>query len=889
MNRISFAVIFAAAIVFSGCRTLKDSNESAENSAPQVIDLPEIEVEPEPEKVYHGSNTITNDLLHTRLDVSFDWEKQHLLGEAELTFKPHFYDVDSLVIDAKGMDLHTVAMLSDNDQKKNLSFSYDSLQIFIDLDSTFTRTDTFTVYIDYTARPNDLPEGGSAAISSDKGLYFINPLGEEDKPQQIWTQGETEASSCWFPTMDTPNEKTTQEIFITVDDRFKTLSNGELVYSNFNADNTRTDYWKQDLRHAPYLFMMTVGEFSVGRDKWMRASGEEIPVDYYVEEEYQDYVFKIFGNTPDMIEFYSNALGYEYPWAKYSQVAVRDYVSGAMENTSASIFGEFVQQTDRELLDGDREAIIAHELFHHWFGDLVTCESWANLPLNESFATYGEYLWFEHKYGKDKADYHRQNANGGYFSEAQNKKVDLIRFNYDHRMDMFDAHSYNKGGAILHMLRKTIGDEAFFVSLEKYLRDNEFEPAEIHHLRLAVEEVTGKDMNWFFNQWFLNSGHPVLDISYFYNDSLNQQQVVIKQLQDLESASVFKLPIDVEIWNGDEHRRQRVWLEHDEQIFRFDVDSKPTLVKVDADKSLLAQKTDNKPDEMWQELWANSSNYFDRYEALNEALNRSIPGDTTIIFEALSDPFWNIRAMALEGAQKIKAGRPQIENVLNQMVDHDPNSRVVATAIESIASIYPEKNYDQLFVNHLSDSSYTIIGAALFALSEVNPEKAMSEAKKLEDEESMEILLTIAELYAQDGSPKHNEFFIANSKEISGFELFPFMQSYSTFLNGQNDQVINKAIPIFVSTITETETWWVKFSGYQGLTNIRSDYEAQLEDLEKELSAAQSSENTDPKQVENLKSEISRVEAQIDKVQKVLEELKEKETNERILGMMGSK
>jgi len=220
------------------------------------------------------------------------------------------------------------------------------------------------------------------------------------KPTQLWTQGETEGSSVWFPTIDTPSERMSQEIFITTRKDFQTLSNGQLVYSNFNDDDTRTDYWKQDLEHPPYLTMMAVGDFKIGRDEWQDSKGRIVPVDYYVEPDYANYVFQIFGDTPEMMTFYSELLNYDYPWDKYAQIIVRDYVSGAMENTTATIYGEYVNQTSRELIDDNNETTIAHELFHHWFGDLVTCESWSHLPLNESFATYGEYLWLEHKYGK---------------------------------------------------------------------------------------------------------------------------------------------------------------------------------------------------------------------------------------------------------------------------------------------------------------------------------------------------------------------------------------------------------------------------------------------------------------------------------------------------------
>jgi len=363
-------------------------------AAPVVVHLETAEIVPE-KKVYRLTEIKVHDLIHTKLIVAFDWKKQYLMGSAELTLKPYFYPSNRLMLDAKGMDINTVVLVGDEGDK-TLAFSYDSAFIDIRLGQEFTRFENYTIRIDYVAKPNEYNAVGGEAITDAKGLYFINPdSAEVGKPTQLWTQGETEGSSVWFPTIDTPSERMSQEIFITTRKDFQTLSNGQLVYSNFNDDDTRTDYWKQDLEHPPYLTMMAVGDFKIGRDEWQDSKGRIVPVDYYVEPDYANYVFQIFGDTPEMMTFYSELLNYDYPWDKYAQIIVRDYVSGAMENTTATIYGEYVNQTSRELIDDNNETTIAHELFHHWFGDLVTCESWSHLPLNESFATYGEYLWLE--------------------------------------------------------------------------------------------------------------------------------------------------------------------------------------------------------------------------------------------------------------------------------------------------------------------------------------------------------------------------------------------------------------------------------------------------------------------------------------------------------------
>ncbi len=486
-----------------------------------------------------------NDLLHTKLEVSFDWSRSRLNGKATLRLRPYFYPTDSLTLDAKGFDIKQVALL-EKGVAKPLNYTYDKLQMTIRLGRTFARNEEYEVFIEYVAKPEELDFEGSDAIQGAKGLYFINPTGDDmGKPRQIWTQGETESSSCWFPTIDKPNERTTQEIYITVEDRFKTLSNGLLLSQKQNPDGTRTDYWKMDKPHAPYLFMMAVGEFAVVEDKW-----RDIPVYYYVEPAYEKYAQQIYNNTPEMLTFFSERLGVPYPWPKMAHVIVRDYVSGAMENTTAIIYGDFCQKDDRELLDDNNDGIVAHEMFHHWFGDLVTCESWSNLSLNESFANYSEYLWFEHRYGKDEADRHLQTDLNGYLGEARGSTHPLIHFYYDDKEDMFDAHSYNKGGAILHQLRGILGDDAFFGGLQKYLTDHAYSAAEAHQLRLAFEEVSGEDLNWYFDQWYYSPGHPKLDISYSYDAAKKKINVTILQTQEPGEAPIFRLPLDVDVYVG---------------------------------------------------------------------------------------------------------------------------------------------------------------------------------------------------------------------------------------------------------------------------------------------------------------------------------------------------
>lgn len=676
-------------------------------------------------KEYRGSYTIVNDLVHTKVDVNFDYNKSYMNGKVWITLKPHFYPTDSLELDAKGMDIRKVALVKGT-ATSPLKYDYDGQNIRIQLDKTYKNGENYTIFIDYTAKPNEVKVKGSAAITDAKGLYFINPKGEEkDKPTQIWTQGETEATSVWVPTIDKPNMKTTQETIMTVPAKYVTLSNGKLISSKKNADGTRTDHWKMDLPHAPYLFFMGIGDYAVIKDTW---KGKE--VSYYVEHEYASVARKIFGNTPEMMTFFSKITGVDYPWAKYAQMTARDYVSGAMENTTATLHQESAQQDARELIDGNAwESTIAHELFHHWFGDYVTAESWSNLTVNESFANYSETLWDEYKYGKDAGDAQNFNDMMGYLNSGSEKK-DLVRFHYPDKEAMFDAVSYNKGGRILHMLRNYVGNDAFNKALNIYLTENKFQAAEAHNLRLAFEKVTGQDLNWFFNQWYFGDGHPLLDIDYLYNDNAKTVSVIIKQTQ--KTGKVFTLPIAIDVYNGAKKERYKVWVKNQTDTFTFKYNTRPELVNVDGDKILLAVKKDNKTLDNYIHQYKNAGLFLDRREAIDFALkNQDNSKALELLKQALKDKFFGLRMMTVSRLDMKNATvKSAVEPILADIAKNDAKSVVRAAAIEMLEN-YDNAAYNAIYSKGINDSSYSVAGASLEALLKRDNAAALAAAKKI--------------------------------------------------------------------------------------------------------------------------------------------------------------
>ncbi len=689
--------------------------------------------------IYRASYPRINDLVHTKLAVSFDYAKQWMYGKEWVTLEPHFYPTDSLKLDAKGMQINEIALIKGN-SKIPLKYSYDNMHLKITLDKTYKKDEKYTLYLNYISKPNELKLSGSAAISGAKGLYFINPLGKTKEHIEIWTQGETESNSAWFPTIDKPDQKTTQEILMTVPSKYVTLSNGLLVHQKKNADGTRTDDWKMDLPNSPYLFFMGVGDYVIVKDHY-----KNMAVDYYVEKEYAPVAKKIFGETPAMIGFFSKILDFPYAWPKYDQIVGREYVSGAMENTTATLHQDGAYQNARQLVDGNAwEDDISHELFHHWFGDLVTCESWSNITLNESFANYSECLWREYRHGKDDADALNYEDMQGYLLSGSSDK-DLVRFYYKNREDVFDAVSYNKGGRILNMLRNYVGDAAFFKSLNEYLNLYKFKPAEAQELRLAFEDVTGQDMNWFWNQWYYGSGQPTLDINYNYANGM--ERVIVDQTQN--TGKIFKIPTAIDVYSsGTNKKRYKVWLENKADTFYFACAQKPSLVNVDADKVLLCIKKDNKSADEFEQQYKYAPNYLDRREALEYFAKNKLSS----LALGLNDKYYGLRLLTLEYLENQNGYTvPSVLKVVEHMAVKDPSKKVQAKAMEILAKMKDQK-YEWVFEKYVNDSSYSVSGAALEGLAGLDSSRAYSLAKKYSSDALGKLGEVVSEIIIKNGS-----------------------------------------------------------------------------------------------------------------------------------------
>ena len=723
-------------------------------------------------------------LVHTRLEISFDYPQHLVHGKAWITLQAALPRQDSLVLDAKSMEV-TAVTLQKGKESLPLPYKSTGTQLLIELDKPYGKDEQYTVHVAYTARPDALSGSVAGPVQTTKGIYFIPAGSDNEGPLfQVWTQGETSGASSWFPTIDKPDQRSTSEISITVPAKYRSLSNGVLKGQQEQPNGTRTDTWSMTSPHAPYLFMLAVGKFEVVHDTW-----NGLPVDYYMEPEYSAYAKQIFGDTPKMLSFFTEKLGYKYPWPGYAQIVVKDYFSGGMENTTATLFGDLLRRNPRALLgDEDAKWVIPHELFHQWFGDLVTCEEWSQLALNESFANFGEVLWGEYAYSKDEAHHHSYESMLKYFQQhKEGNDHPLIYKTYKDETELFDAVTYEKGGNILSMLRDLVGEDKFFTALRSYLSENAFKAVDAEDLRTAFEKASGSDLKWFWDQWFYRDGFPVLDISYDYNDAEGTVAVKIDQQQ---KGDIFILPLKVDLYTNGKRTTQDIKVDNRTQVFTLaypDKNTRPQLVNVDAGKHLICKKTDRKPLETFIYQYKYAGNYLDRREALKACIQAQ---DTSAIARAflrtgLHDVNDRLRKITVQYTDLENADtRKAYVTIIDSLARYDTEPLVRQAAVKSLRSL-KDPAYKALFVQSLKDSCYNVVASALIGLNQLDKKLAAQQMTPfLEDNE---MASTILDIYLDNEDAKDNQTFLSIVSRQRDRQKQDFLVKYLRYLSTLND------------------------------------------------------------------------------------------------------
>lgn len=662
------------------------------------------------------------------LNLHFDWEKEQAIGTATITFSPLVPNLQNVQLDAANMTFNSIKLASGTP----LRFVTDTQneQLRVALDHAYQPSDTVTIVVDY--HTNGVVRGRS--VNGGSGLTFIKPTTDDPKrPRQIWSQGESEYNHYWFPCYDHPNDFFTSEIIATVEKPLSVISNGKLVSTRSNSDGTRTFDWKIDQPHASYLTSIVVGEYAPVESTY---AGIPVITNVYPSEVEEGRISA--ARIADMVRFFSEKTGVKYPYAKYAQTMARDF-GGGMENISATTLTDTTVHDARAELDQTSDSLMSHELAHQWFGDYVTCRSWADIWLNESFATYFQALWDEHNLGRDDFLYSdvKNNQDQYYAAWARGDRRPIVTENYQNPDAVFDTYAYPRGGAVLHMLRMQLGDDNWWRAINHYLTKYAHQPVETEQFRIAIEEATGQSMDRFFDQWVYRMGHPIFHVTQTYDAPAASLTLTVRQEQKPDAnagypqAGLFQAPVDIEIGTAAGTRVERAMIQpQEEQTLVFKVDGPPKLVNFDYGDTLIKEvRFDKSTDDLVYQL-SKDPDVTGRVWALGQLTGRmnnsaTAATDKDRITGALSsaltqDSFWGVRldaADALKGAPSPKAREALLAAI------KDPKARVRARAIVSLTSTR-DPALAPVFRASLNDPSYAVIRAAALALGQTKSPEA---------------------------------------------------------------------------------------------------------------------------------------------------------------------
>ena len=645
------------------------------------------------------------DLHHLALELEVDPAKRSVAGTVTLRGEVIAAHASSVELDAVELQIDKVTA-----NGVAAGFQHDGKKLRVDLARPLAAGAELVIAVSYRGAPR-------------RGLYFI--AADESyphKPMQVWTQGQDEDSRYWFPCLDAPLQKATSELTVTVPAKLFALSNGTLVGDRTEGDQ-RTLHWRLDVPHSCYLVTLAIGDFAAVETRW-----RDVPVVYYVERGREAAAERTLARTPEMLELFSRLFGVAYPYPRYAQVFVADFIFGGMENTSATTLTDTVLLDERASLDYDVDALVAHELAHQWFGDLVTCRDWGEGWLNEGFATYAEYLWREHHEGRDAADLEVEEWADQYFGEDSGRYRRTIATKlYDEPIDIFDHHLYEKGGRVLHMLRHLLGDDAFWRSLAHYLGKHRHGVVESRDLARAVEEATGKNVDWFVSQWVIDgAGHPELEISFGWDAEQKLANVTVEQKQKVDARTpLFRIPTKIRFRVGGHDVDVPIELVDAKQTFHIRLEAEPSQAIFDPGHVVLATRKVDKPEPVWVTELAEATLAVDRAAAAQALARRGGPAADRAVGRALErDAYWAVRGSAALALATIRtpAARDRLAQAL-ATERHPRARRVIARALGDF-TLDATAGAALARVVEQGDASYFVEAEACFALGRTRTARA---------------------------------------------------------------------------------------------------------------------------------------------------------------------
>lgn len=693
----------------------------------------------------------TFDAQHYLIKIKLDIDQKAFVGEATLTLSSLREDLKRIELDAEDFKVERVI----NKWGEPLTFKQSEKKLIIDLARPYRFGEIFSVTVFYQSDPE-----AHQSNTNKKGLRFYNASSEH--PALVASDSWPDGVHHWFPCYDFPNDKVTNEIIATVKEPNKVASNGRLISVVKNTqEGTVTYHWVQDKPHSTYLIFLAAAPYEVIHDRY-----QNIPINYWVFPQHVDDALRSYEKTPKMMEFFIKTFGTPYPWAKYDQVSVP--LGGGAESTSATAMTYRIIHDEKAEKDFSSIGIVSHELAHQWWGDLITLRSWEHTWLNESFATYSDYLYYEYERGPEEGAINLLNKKNSYLREAKTKYIrPIVTDHYDVPQDLFDAHTYPKGACVLHMLRFILGDKPFFRVLKEFLHKYSFQPVDTHDFMKSVKEVTGENMDWFFEQWLFKPGHPVFEVNTRWDERKKVLGLTIRQVQDTSRGiPIYKTPVLIGIKGCDSRDEgaikandgeivYKIWITKKKEYYEFRLTEKPLLVRFDRGNYLLKEWTFPKNveellyqaryDDIIGRMWATKE--LGKFEDNSQVIK-------SLQEIARMDSFWAVRKAAVEtiGAWKNTKFIPLLKEKCK-----DKHSQVRAAALKALGEFRQPKLADFFKERFTRDDSYLAQAEALRALGKTEDKKQIPFLEKATLLPSYRNLIKNAALEALKLLGKNNE------------------------------------------------------------------------------------------------------------------------------------
>jgi len=649
-------------------------------------------------------------LQNVRVSLRFDLDQRKVIGEVTHTLSPLRGGLTHFDFDSADLTISSARV-----NGKDTPFELRDNKLRVNLAQPAKAGEKFDVNIAYEGKPTT-------------GLYFILPDKDDpSRPKEIWTQGEAEDTHHYIPIYDYPNDRATSEMILTVPGDWLTVSNGKLVSVQDASGGMKTWTWRESMPVSTYLISFVAGEFKEKKDTW-----HNLPIAYYVPRGMEDTIDPTFNHTKQMLDFFSERFGVAYPWEQYAQTAVDDFVAEGMENVTATTLA--ARDMVRADLAGEKaeaaDSLLSHELTHQWFGDLVTCKDWTNTWLNEGFATFGANLWEEHEYGVDASAYRYWRDQNNWMPSKEYFPVPIVTRDINDSVE-YVGNVYDKGGWVLNMLRKQLGDDAFFRALKHYLEANRLQNVVTADLVKAIEESTGTNVDPFFDQWIFGAGAPRFAVKYSYDAAAKKISLNVKQTQKVEGrVGVFRVPVDVAITTSAGQKIFPVEVSKADETFSFAVDGAPLMVLFDKGNKILRSLDFQKSPEEWIRQLQTAQDVPDRADAAVAlgGIKDNDAGVAALGEAARHDHFWGVRNEALRALGRVNtpAARKQ---VLNALSNEQPWVRQVA--VEQMGHFQnDEETLKRLQNIYKDDKAYSVRGQALQSFAQDKGPGAMALLEK---------------------------------------------------------------------------------------------------------------------------------------------------------------